>query len=70
MIDTNHRDQYEENPVTKSKEEMTLTERIRYNNPNYRRPDETEIARKARAGELPLKVEITERRVHGDEKSR
>jgi len=56
--------------VTKSKEEMTLTERIRYNNPNYRRPDETEIARKARAGELPLKVEITERRVHGDEKSR
>ena len=54
--------------MSKSKEEMTLTERIRYNDPKYLRPDETELARKARAGELPLKVEITERKMQDDKR--
>ena len=54
--------------MSKSKEEMTLTERIRYNDPNYRRPDETELARKARANELPVKAEVTERKLHDDKR--
>ena len=56
----------QEQIVTKSKEEMTLTERIRFNNPAHRRPGETELARKARAGELPLKAKITERKLQDE----